>query len=412
MKKFFAAILSVALCLSVAACGGAAADANENDNTETGATLVSRTVVEPTCLTEGYTEKVYSDGYVCRDTFVPKTDHKFEEYRLGADPRGLVRSACRYCGTERVSYVLDDISTDVTVDPARPRPKFTARDDRMIVAMIQETTADDCIRSIRAAEQTGAYGFMVYVSNLIPQEQTFGQIQRIMYCTDLPVLAIAYGAGTHEQMASLLKLSVSAGAAAVDMQGFMWVNGDIKALQRTYRSYWEERGYDMSFVSSAPAEVCTQPSALEKQAQFIREIHALGGEVLVSMHVGVAMKAEQIVALAQFTEGVTEGVDVIKIVLTGGTKDTVVEHLKACITLEKTLKCKFSVHGQSTLSRIMCPMFGSYIAFCVDDYDTVATSIQADLQTMADLFKGGEPSCDLQTLVELFDSPDLRGDVR
>ena len=57
----------------------------------------------------------------------------------------------------------------------------------------------------------------------------------------------------------------------------------------------------------------------------------------------------------------------------------------------------------------MCPMFGSYIAFCVDEYTQVQTNIQIELDTMADLFEDGELKCDLETLVDLFASPEMKG---
>ena len=38
----------------------------------------------------------------------------------------------------------------------------------------------------------------------------------------------------------------------------------------------------------------------------------------------------------------------------------------------------------------MCPMFGSYIAFCVDEYTQAQTTIQIDLQTMVDIMNSPE----------------------
>ena len=46
----------------------------------------------------------------------------------------------------------------------------------------------------------------------------------------------------------------------------------------------------------------------------------------------------------------------------------------------------------STLSRLMCPMFGSYIAFCVDEYTTSETNIQIDLETMVAILESPELS--------------------
>lgn len=378
---------------------------------ESGRVPVSKTVIDPTCLTEGYTEWTYSDGYVMRDNFTAKTDHDFVPFTEGTQP-GLIRYVCRNCGLEKTEYVGEEISTEVTVDPLRPRPSF-ADGEVMICSMILENTTEDAVRAIRAAEANGAYGFMVYVSCLRKEDRTLEDLQQIMYCTDLPVLAIAYNVSlfgaqslSFDDMADLLRLSVQAGAAAVDLQGFMW-SDDTRASLTQYRAYWEAKGFDMSFASANPAEVCADPAVLEKQRAFTDEIHAMGAEVLLSVHASVQMNAGQIVALGKFMEA--QGIDIAKIVLSGSSKDTVLEHLEACKVLSEELQCKFSVHGQSTLSRLMCPMFGSYIAFCVDEYTQVQTNIQIELDTMADLFEDGELKCDLETLVDLFASPEMKG---
>lgn len=372
---------------------------------------VSKTVVDPTCLTEGYTETVYSDGYVMRDSFTPKTDHEFVQFSDGTQ-ENVLRSVCRYCGMEKTEYIEREISTEVTIDPTRPRPSFAGL-DKMICAMILENTTEDAVRAIRSAEANGAYGFMVYVSCLQKEDRTLEALQKIMYCTDLPVLAIAYNVSmfgpqnlTFDDMADLLRLSVEAGAAAVDLQAFLW-SYDTRASLTQYRAYWEAKGFDMSFVSANPAEICADPAVLEKQRAFTDEIHAMGAEVLLSVHASVQMSAGQIVAMAKFMEA--QGIDIAKIVVSGSSKDTVMEHLEACKILSEQLQCKFSVHGQSTLSRLMCPMFGSYIAFCVDEYTQVQTNIQIDLDTMTALFEGGELRYDLETLVGLFASPEMTG---
>lgn len=373
------------LILMLVSCGG-------TDRVE-----VSRSVVDPTCLTEGYTEHTYSDGYVCRDTFVDKIDHDYIDFTIGEE-KYVYRSMCRFCGKEKLEYIEEEISTEVVINRNRKKPVFTGY-DVIAVAMIIERTPDDAIRAIRRAEKHGAYGFMIYVSCLDFEYRTLEHLERIMYSTDLPVLAIAYSVSlfqpqslSYDDMVNLLKLSVQAGACAVDLQAFTY--GDFATTTQTlhdYRSYWEEKGFDMSFANYNPKEVCADPAVLAKQKVVIDEIHALGAEVLLSVHANVSLPAEQTLALGKFIEA--QGVDVVKIVLGGSSKETVVEHLKAIIAMDKEMKCKFSVHGQSTLSRLMGPMFGSYIAFCVDEYTPVETNIQIDLETM----------------VAILNSPELKG---
>ncbi len=395
MKRFSLIVfLVLTICATSLGCAGTSASESTGKRRET-----SVCTIDPTCSSEGYTEHTYSDGYVCRDTFTPKTDHEYLEFTYGSE-KNLKREICRFCGREKLTYTETEINTDVTVDPDRERPSFAGL-DVMACAMILEPTANDAIKAIRTADMHGAYGFMVYVSCLEPQYRTLSELQRVMHCTDKPVLAIAYNNSTFfpqnlsaEDMADLLRLSVQAGAAAVDMQGYLF--GDYAQMPvdlKANRAYWEECGFDMSFVSASPKEVCGDPVVLGKQKSFIDGIHGMGAEVLVSVHAGTEMDAAQIVALNEFIKA--QNADIVKLVLSGSSKETVIEHLKACIELEKRqaageFDCKFSVHGQSTLSRLMCPMFGSYIAFCVDRYTEVETNIQIELDTMLAILNSPE----------------------
>ncbi len=392
MKKLTAILMSLVLTASVSACG-----MQDDSSQKSGGqvrTEVSSVLVEPTCLTEGYVERTYSDGYIARDTFTQKTQHHYVEVSLGGE-ENIKRQICQDCGKENIHFTNEVISTEVTVDVNRERPKFAGHADARICSMVIEQTADDAIRAIRLSEKHGANAIMIYVSNLDPEYRNLQDLQRIMHCTDLPVLAIAYGTSyfhqqslSFDEMAGLLKLSVQAGAAAIDLQGFMWSYVDVRSEQKTYRSYWEEKGFSMTFVSSAPSEVCLNPSVLQVQQAFAREIQEMGADVLLSIHAGVALNATQAVDLVRFVEA--QGVDVVKLVLSGSSKATVLEHLKAILTLSETSTCDFSIHGQSTLSRLMGPMFGSYIAFCVDEYTQVQTNIQIDLETMVNLLKSPE----------------------
>ena len=357
---------------------------------------VKRIIVEATCETEGYIEHHYSDGYVCRDTFIDKTNHNYIEFSLGTETN-VKRYVCQYCGRDKEIYTDVVINTEVTIDPNRERPSFAGL-DVMVTSMILERTPDEAIIAIRKAEAKGAYGFMIYVTCLDPEYRNFEDLQRIMHCTEKPILAIVYNNSTfmpqdisYEEMERLMKLSVEAGAAAVDLQAFLWDDfNTTRDTLKANRKYFENLGYDMCFVDASPKEISGNLTALSKQKKLTDDIHALGGEVLLSIHANVQMTAQQIVAMAKYAE--QNGADIIKMVIGGSSKETVIEHLKACIELEKdgVLNAKFSVHGQSSLSRLMCPMFGSYIAFCVDEYTQAQTTIQIDLQTMVDLMNSPE----------------------
>lgn len=355
-------------------------------------------IVEPTCISEGYTEHTRNDGYVYRDNIVPKSDHHYQDITIGGDD-GIVYHICDVCGHLGFDFVEETYNTDVVIDEGREKPVFTDH-NVLAVSMILENNPDDAIIKIRKSEAHGARGIMVYITALNREYWNMNDLQRIMYCTNLPVLAIAYNGSfagnsvsqSWDDLADLLKLSVQAGACAVDMPGYLYTpNYDaIPTRNKELKPTYEAEGIDVSFVDVNAKEISLDKSVIAKQRQFIADIHALGAEVLYSAHVGVEMSSEQIVSAAKFVQSV--GVDVVKIVVSGSSKETVIEHLKSCIVLENELDIKFSVHGQSTLSRLMCPMFGSYIAFCVDEYTKDETNIQIDLATMVAILNSPELS--------------------
>lgn len=365
---------------------------------------ISVETIPATCYAEGYVEHRFDDGYIFRDNFTPKIEHNYHIYSFSND-ENIVRHICSNCGNQIVEYVSEEINTDVDTNVERQRPSFIGL-DTMACAMILEQNIDDCIRSIRLADKHGAYGFMVYVSCLKSEYRTLEQLKKIFYCTEKPVLAIAYNNSyffpqnlTYDEIASLLILSIQAGASAVDIMGYLYDDYEtMPSSLKANKTYWEEKGYSMSFVDLKPKEVTGDENVINKQNELISQVHALGGEVLLSLHVGVIMNSNQIVDLALFM--LKQDIDIIKMVLSGSSKETVIEHLKACMELTKkqqegAFPIKYSVHGQSSLSRIMCPMFGSYIAFCVDKYTEVETNIQVDLETMLAILnspelKGGE----------------------
>lgn len=335
-------------------------------------------VIEPTCISEGYTEHVFSSGYICRDNFKEKIPHQYISFEINGE-NSIVYQVCSFCGKlKEYNQKEVDINTEVIIDRDRERPSFINH-DHMAVSMVIEKDPESAIKKIRLSEAHGAHGIMLYITGLEEKYRNIDDLERIMYCTNLPILVLAYGSE------ELLKLGVSAGACAVDMPGYMFGNYENTYINnRQFVDYYSSKGIDTSFVGCDAREISLEPEIVSRQRQFIDEIHNLGAEVLYSAHTQVEMSSEQIVAAAKFIE--TLGVDVAKIVCEGSSKETVIEHLKSIILLESELSIKFSVHGESTLSRLFGPLFGSYIAFCIDDkFGIGSTNLQIDLETMLEI---------------------------
>lgn len=108
----------------------------------------------------------------------------------------------------------------------------------------------------------------------------------------------------------------------------------------------------------------------------------MGGEVLLSCHPGISMTCEQVVELALFLE--KRSPDIIKIVTFAKDQNDLLESFKTMLMLKKELKTPVSYHtngAAGSLSRIVNPVLGGHIVFCVDRYNEGSTMEQLDLKT-------------------------------
>ena len=138
-----------------------------------------------------------------------------------------------------------------------------------------------------------------------------------------------------------------------------------------------------SFTKGNPKEIVTDKTIISKQCDFIEEIHSLGAEVLLSCHPGIPMNSEQVVDLALFFE--KRNPDVIKIVTIVNTEDELIESFKAMSLLKKEVKTPVSYHAggvKGSLSRIINPVLGGHMIFCVDRFSESSTMEQLDLKTV------------------------------
>jgi 3-dehydroquinate dehydratase len=110
----------------------------------------------------------------------------------------------------------------------------------------------------------------------------------------------------------------------------------------------------------------------------------MGAEVLLSCHPGIFMTADQVVELALFLE--KRNPDMIKIVTTAANEDELAESIRAMLLLKKEVKTPVAYHASGKagmLSRIVNPILGGQIAFCVDRYTEASVMEQIDLRTAA-----------------------------
>ena len=258
-----------------------------------------------------------------------------------------------------------------------------------LAGVIRERNVRCAIAEIKNCTYDGADMIDLHMSCL--EKTDVESLRSIISSTKLPVLALNYNntyewadAGFDEEarVESFLR-AVEAGAAGVDIQGYTF---DLPSK----KGFCGEDKY--LFTKGNPKEIVTDAAVIERQSAFIEKVHAMGGEVLLSCHPGIPMNRAQVVELALFLE--KRNPDIIKIVTIANSTEDMLESLHAMVELKKTVRTPISYHAGGKfggLSRVVCPVLGGQIAFCVDRFSESSTLEQLELasakQTIEELEK-------------------------
>lgn len=249
-----------------------------------------------------------------------------------------------------------------------------------LAGVVKEPSVRCAIAGIKNCMFDGADMIDLHMSCL--ETRDLGSLRKIISTSRLPVLALnynekhdrSYAGFTEEERAALFLLAVEAGAAGVDMQGYTFCPEAKEGLV----------GEDLySFTKGNPKEVVTDPAIIAKQCEFIDRIHEMGAEVLLSCHPGIPMTCDQVVELAAFME--QRNPDIIKIVIKAFNEDHLAEAIRTMTVLKKEIKTPVAFHAggdAGMASRIINPLLGSQIAFCVERYDAGSAMEQPPLRTV------------------------------
>ena len=246
-----------------------------------------------------------------------------------------------------------------------------------LAGVVREKTVRAAWGEIKNCHLHGADMIDLHLSCLADQSEA--GIRAVIERSPLPVLALNYAGAydwspvsyTEEEREALFLTAVRAGAAGVDIQGYTF---DLPSKS----AFCGEDRY--SFTKGNPKEVVTDPAVIAKQCEFIEKVHGMGAEVLLSCHPGIAMNRDQLVELALFLE--KRNPDIIKIVSIANTEEEMLEALHAMRALKREVKTPVSYHAGGKfggLSRVLCPVLGGQIAFCVDRFSESSTLEQLEL---------------------------------
>ena len=250
-----------------------------------------------------------------------------------------------------------------------------------LAGVVKEKSIRGAIAEIKNCTYDGADMIDLHLSCL--ESTDVESLKKIISSSKLPILVLNYnstyestdaGFSEEERVASFLR-ATEAGAAGIDMQGYTFHLPSKKG-------FCGEDKY--SFTKGNPREIVTDQAIISKQCELIERVHSMGAEVLLSCHPGIPMTCDQVVELALFLE--QRGPDIIKIVTKAENEDDLAESIRAMLTLKKEIKTPVSYHAAGKagiLSRIINPLLGSQIAFCVDRYTEASVMEQIDLRTAA-----------------------------
>lgn len=248
-----------------------------------------------------------------------------------------------------------------------------------LAGVVREKTVSSAIAEIKNCLYSGADMIDLHMSCL--DDCGEDTLRAIISSSKLPVLALNYNSNydwsdkglTEEERTESFIRAVKAGASGVDIQGYTF-------HAQSKNGFCGEDKY--SFTKNNPKEVVTDTVVIDKQMDFIDKIHGLGAEVLLSCHPGIYMNTQQVVELALFLE--KRNPDIIKIVTIANDEEQMIESVKTMLALKREVKTPVSYHAggeKGRLSRILNPVLGGQIAFCVDTYKAGSTMEQLNLRS-------------------------------
>ena len=255
-----------------------------------------------------------------------------------------------------------------------------------IAGVVREKSNRQAMGEIKNCYFNGADMIDLHMSCL--ENSSVEALRAIISTSKLPVLALNYNLNydftsaelSEEERVDSFFRAVEAGAQGVDIQGYTF-------HLPSKNGFCGEDKY--SFTKGNPKEIVTDEAIIEKQVKFIEKIHSMGAEVLLSCHPGIPMTCEQVVDLALFLE--KRNPDIIKIVTVANTDEEMLESIKTMLTLKQKVKTPISYHASGLkggLSRIINPVLGGQVAFCVDRYSESSTMEQLHLKTVKDVLEG------------------------
>ena len=226
---------------------------------------------------------------------------------------------------------------------------FLKSDRPILTGMLNSQTKEEAIAEVARLRADGAEAYGILLDRLLPAYKTRESIGEIFAAMDdLPIYATNYmrnNTEPHLTWDDLVRGMLEArelGATLID------VPAD-------------------AFLSS-PREVTYDGGAVEKQKALIRELHAMGAEVLMSSHVMEFLPKEEVLALANAQ--LSRGADIAKIVTNAETEAQLIENYEASLLLRREIGKNFLFLcncSHAAPHRIFGPALGGCMFLCIEN---------------------------------------------
>ena len=233
---------------------------------------------------------------------------------------------------------------------------FLTKDEPMLVSMLQAYTPERVLELMERSRAEGADAFGMQFCKMKKEYRARETYERLFAAAgEFPVYVTNYRQGENagksdDILARELVELAECGATLCDVMG----------------DYFDRTEGEMTY----------DERAIEKQKALIDEIHAAGGEVVMSSHVLKFIPAEQVLKIA--LEHQRRGANICKIVTGASNMEEQIENLRIVTLLKKELDIPFLFlsGGESKILRRIGGELGCCMYLCVHEHDELATAAQ------------------------------------
>ena len=251
------------------------------------------------------------------------------------------------------------------------KKSFLSPERPILTGMLNSQTKEEAIAEVARLRADGAEAYGILLDRLLPAYKTRESIGEIFAAMDdLPIYATNYMRNntephlTWDDLAKGMLMARELGATLIDVPADAYL--------------------------STEGEVTYDEGAVKRQKDLIRELHAMGAEVLMSSHVLKFLPKERVLALAHAQ--LSRGADIAKIVTNAESEEELIENFEASLLLKREIGKNFLFLcncSHAIPHRILGPALGGCMFLCIENArEWVAQPPLREARLILDLTEG------------------------